>query len=191
MRHFTKIASGIDVAPLAQQLGEHPELWDQFQWRTEHKSSPHRDSSDIWVRYNDPKNIGSHFNDEHVPVWYPAWAALPALRPLVFDLMARVAGEMLCAVLITKVPPGCGIYPHTDRSWHVDYTRKFYLSIKAGPGAIFACDDGCWEESICPEPGDWHLFDNRKKHWVENRSGQDRVTLICCVRTDYFGGYQD
>ena len=103
--------------------------------------------------------------------------------------MAKVQGEMLCAVLITRIPPGSGIDPHIDKSWHVEYTEKFYLTLKGAPGAAFYCDDGTWEESIEPRPGDLYLFDNRKRHWVENQSDQDRVTLIMCIRTDMFGRY--
>lgn len=188
-RHFTKLASGIDVAPLAAQLDEHPDLWDANPLRRTAPGTPHGGMADIWVRYNDPKNIGPRFNDEHIPVWYPAWKALPALRPLVFDIMARVQGEMLCGVLITKIPPGDGIKPHIDKGWHAEFTEKLYLSVKNGPGAIFAADDGAWEESIEPKDGDLYLFDNRMEHWVENRSREDRITLIVCVRTDLFGRY--
>lgn len=187
MRHFTKLTEGIDVAPLLGQIEEHPELWDAHPWRRTAKGTPHSGMTDIWVRYNDPKNIGARFNDEHVPVWYPAWKALPALRPIIFSVMALTEMEMLCAVLITRIPPGEGIKPHIDKGWHVEYTEKFYLSLESDPGAVFACDDGTWEESIEPKAGDLYLFDNRKCHWVENRSKRNRTTLIICGRTDKFG----
>jgi len=184
--HFQKLAEGINVKPLLRQLERHPDLWDAHPWRRTMPGSPHGGMTDIWVRYNDPKNLGPHFNDEHVPVWYPAWKVLQStLRPLIFDLMARVEGEMLCAVLITRIPPGNGIKPHTDKSWHVDYTEKFYLTLEGGPGAVFACD----HESIEPMPGDLYRFDNRERHWVENRSKKRRTTLISCIRTDMFGRY--
>ena len=188
-RHFTLMQEGIDVAPLLAELDAQPELWDQHPQRRNAPGSPHGGMTDIWVRYNDPARMGKHFNDEHVPVWYPAWKKLPALRPIVFDLMARAQGEMLCAVLITKIPPGEGIAPHIDDSWHVEYTEKFYLSLRNGKGSVFCCNDGAWEESINPRPGDLYRFDNRRRHWVENRSDEDRITLICCIRTDKFGRY--
>lgn len=143
--------------------------------------------SDIWVRYNRPDRLNPEdpraFNNEHVPVWYPAWKKLPALRPIIFDLMATVEGEMLCGVLITRIPPGEGIAPHVDAGWHVEYTEKFYLSLKSSPGADFVCDG----ERLNPKPGEMWLFDNRKNHWVENDSTEDRITLIVCIRTEMFG----
>lgn len=192
MRHFTLITEGVDVAPINAQLAEHPELWDQHSHRRTAEGTPHTGMSDIWVRYNDPAKIAlgrDVFNGEHVPIWYPAWDCLQTLRPVIFDLMAKVEGEMLCAVLITKIPPGCGIAPHIDDSWHVRYAEKFYVSLQSEPGAVFACDDGAWQESIQPEPGQIYLFDNRKMHWVDNRSSADRVTLIICIRTAMFGRY--
>ena len=77
MRHFTLLQEGIDVRPLLDQIDVHPELWDQHKERRTGRYSPHGGMTDIWVRYNDPARVGPHFNDEHVPVWYPAWKVLP------------------------------------------------------------------------------------------------------------------
>lgn len=190
MNNFRLISEGIDVAPLLAQLEAHPELWDQHTLRKRIPGGPHSRMSDIWVRYNDISRFPvpvdrTKFNSEHVPVWYPAWKALPALRPIVFDLMAKVQGEMLCAVLITRIPAGEGINPHVDAGWHVDYTEKFYLSVQNEPGARF-CFEG---ESFEPKPGEIWMADNRRRHWVTNESEEDRITLIICVRTDLFGRY--
>lgn len=191
MKHFQQIASGIDVAPLRAQLAAHPELWDVHKNRMAGANSPFTGTSDIWVRYNDlararPDFAG--FSDEHVPIWYPAWDALPALRPLVFNLMADVRGEMLGGVLITKIPAGGRLGPHVDRGWHVEYYDKFYISVDSASGAFFCCrDENGHEERLNPEVGDCWLFDNRKLHWVVNDSGKARVTLIVCIRTERFG----
>jgi hypothetical protein len=191
VKHFLKIGE-TDVKPLNAEIAAHPELWDQVTLRKTAPGTPHRAMSDIWVRYNDVKPFLakgdlSTFNDRHVPIWYPAWRALPALRPIVFGLMARVEGEMIGGVLITRIPPGGGIEPHTDRGWHVDYYEKFYVALQSEPGALFLCQHGGEREALNPAPGEIHLFDNRKEHWVDNRSDQDRVTLIVCIRTSLFG----
>lgn len=190
MEHFTKISDGIDVGPLLRQIDANPALWNANSSRKERAGSPHTAMSDIWVRYNSPERARpdfSGFNDEHVPSWYPAWHALPALRPIIFDLMAKVRGEMLGGVLITRIPPGCGISPHVDEGWHVEYYEKFYVSLQSGPGAEFCCSEGGVTESLNPKAGECWLFDNRKLHWVVNDSGKDRLTLIVCIRTDLFG----
>lgn len=192
MRNFIKIADGIDVKPLLSQLDANPELWDAHSIRKTAPNSPHNRMSDIWVRYRDVapfEKAGDYrtFNDEHIPIWYPSWKALPGLRPIIFNLMAMTEGEMLGGVLITRIPAGQGIAPHADRGWHVQQYDKFYLSLRSSPGAGFYCDAGGSLDILEPEPGEIYLFDNRLNHWVENKSSEDRITLITCIRTEKYG----
>lgn len=189
MRHFQKICN-FDIEPLKLQLEENPSLWNQQTSRRDRTGSPHTEMSDIWVRYNDiakAKPDFAGFNDEHVPVWYPAWHKLWALRPIIFGLMTRVQGEMIGGVLITRIPSGQGIAPHVDEGWHVEQYDKFYISVESGPGAEFWCDHEGVKECLNPKPGECYLFDNQKLHWVVNNSGGDRVTAIICIRTEMFG----
>ena len=188
MKHFSKIYDGVDVAPLMAEIDANPQLWDAYNTRRTGNGTPHAEMTDIWVRYNDITpylKAGSMagFNDPHLPVWYPAFDALPSLKPILFELMAKVEGEMLGGVLITRIPPGCGIDPHIDKNWHVDYFDKYYISLQSAEGANFCCDHDGVLEKLSPQVGECWLFDNRKNHWVENNSNQDRITLIICART--------
>lgn len=187
MRHFQKVAEGIDVSQVNAQLAENPHLWDQHSIRKTAPGTPHSRMSDIWVRYNDvaPYEASGNyagFNDAHIPVWYEAFYALPALQPIIRELACRVGCEMLGGVLITRIPPGEGIARHTDSSWHVDYFEKFYLSLQSAPGSDFCCEHDGVTERLNPAPGEIYLFDNHKTHWVENNSDTDRVTAIICIR---------
>ena len=188
MLYFQKMPYQIDVTDLNRQLAANPELWGAYGWRKDHGSGVHAGMTDIWVRYNDKrkyKQLTAEFNDEHVPVWYPAWEKLPALRSIIIGpdgLMGREEGEMLGGVLITRIPPGYRIEKHEDKGWHVGYYDKFYISLQSAPGAVFYCGD----EAINPETGDCWRFDNRREHWVVNDSDQDRVTLIVCIRTEKY-----
>jgi hypothetical protein len=177
----------ITTCPLAKRLlaeiNAQPGLWNTRTERRDSVGSPHRAMSDIWLRYNAIERLGPEFNNEHVPVNYPAWQALPAARKICFWLMAMVEGEMLGGVLITKIPPGGQILPHLDKGWHVEYYSKFYVSLSSAPGAVFATAS----QEICPKPGEVHLFDNRKLHWVDNQSEVDRISLIVCIRTNKEG----
>ncbi len=192
MRHFELIQSGVQIDGVLRELDARPDLWDQHSRRKTAPGTPHAQMSDIWVRYNDdaPHRASgdwSRFNDAHVPIWYPAWDALPSLKPIAFDLMARVQGEMMGGILITRIPHGLGIDRHTDDGWHVQQYDKFYLSLRSAPGARFWAEHDGVREALEPRPGEIWLFDNRKSHWVTNDSGQDRITCIFCIRTEKFG----
>jgi len=186
MRNFLKIADGINVMPLLLELQRQPELWNQHRLRKDAEGTPHNEMDDIWLRYNDFATVAADpakVNDEHTSVWYPGYYALPALRPIIFGLMAEVQGEQLGGVLITRIPPGCKIAEHVDAGWHVEFYEKFYLSLMSRPGANFYSEG----ETICPRPGDIYWFDNRRPHRVENHSEEDRITLIMCIRAHRFG----
>jgi hypothetical protein len=185
MKYFLKVLEGIDVGPLVEQIEAHPELWGQFGWRKNIPGGPHKGMTDIWVRYNDYKNLGPKFNDEHESVWYPAYEALPALKPILDQLMKATDGKRLGGILITKIPAGGSIAKHIDRGWHVDTYDKFYVSLKSSPRAKFICFDG-EGETLEPKAGECWRFDNRLPHSVENESKEDRVTLIVCIETDKY-----
>lgn len=168
----------LDVSPLRAQLAAHPEVWDEFRWRTEHPRSPHRECSDIWCRYNALSNFGAHFNDEHESIWYPVIDKVPAVRALCDSVLAKMPGYLLAGVLITKVPAGKQVYPHIDRGWHAESTEKVAVLIEGNRKQAF-CFDGIEHRSSI---GECFTFNNQSPHWVENQTDEDRVTLIICVR---------
>jgi hypothetical protein len=180
--HFHHLLHSLPVAPVVAALGAQPHLFGQHPDRARAPNSPHREATDIWLRYNDYRNLGPTFNDEHDSVWYPAWYALPELAPLVFGLMHEVQGERLGGILITKLPPGGQIARHTDHSWHARYYDKFYIALQNAPGSVFSFPDG----DIHAQAGDCYWFDNSVPHSVHNQSGQDRLALIVCIKTDLF-----
>lgn len=175
MEKIKKIAVGFDVLAMQLALSVNPQLWNVDGMRTVN-TSPHREIDDIWARYAaDASQAGPHES-----VWYPAADVLP-VRDLVFQLMYMVKGERLGGVLITRIPAGKQVYPHIDRpAWHAEYYDKFAIQIASAPGQKF-CFDG---EELETEPGDVFWFDNGFSHWVTNDTPHDRVTMICCIKTD-------
>ena len=197
MKHFELISEGVDVQPALDELRACDDLWNAHAVRKTAPGTPHAAMDDLWLRFNDvgPFERGerpwSEFSAEHTPVNYPAWQRLPSLRAIIFDLMRKVEAEALYGVLITRIPPGGRIGKHVDDSWHVQWTDKLYLSLKSAPGAVFGCDHEGVVEELNPRPGQVWLFDNRRAHWVENNSSEDRITLIVCVRTQMFGRHNE
>lgn len=177
MQRIKPVASGFDVKPLVAALAD-PGLWDRIRFRKE--AYEHSQMSDIWVRYNDIKNLGEHFNDEHESVWYPIYHEIQEFRPLVFDVMGLVFGERLGGVLVTKIPPGQEVRPHVDFGWHARYYEKFALQLQGHEAQSFNFEG----EKLVPKTGDLYTFNNSFQHWVVNDSPIDRITMIICIKRD-------
>jgi uncharacterized RmlC-like cupin family protein len=170
-----------DVGRLRDELITQPELWDTIRHRTSHPQSPHREVSDIWVRYNPIENFHGDmqaFNAEHEAQWYPVAEQLPAAVGIADMLMGMFSGVALGAVLITKIPPGKQVYPHIDQGWHARHFEKFAVSVQGNLDQIFHFEG----EHLRTQPGDLWWFDNSYPHWVTNDSDEDRITLIVCIR---------
>lgn len=164
---------------LAEMLDANPQLWNQHRMRTESPHSPHREADDIWVRYNAAENFTTmeEFNGPHESTWYPS-ADMLHVKPLVHDIMHMVSGTQLGGVLITRIPAGKQVYPHSDHGWHARYYEKFALQVKGNDKQAFCFDD----ERLVTVAGDLYSFDNAYRHHVTNESDEDRITLICCIR---------
>jgi hypothetical protein len=194
MPGFLKVIEGVNMEPLQRALETHRHLFGRIPLRAAPPGSPHRDMTDIWVRYNDIKNYDpnpdsfctseSDFNAEHDSTWYPSYYALPELKPILFGMMGALDGERLGGILITKLPPGKEILPHVDGGWHAAYYEKFYVAVKTPPESFFGFDDG----EIHANDGDIYWFDNSVPHWVKNQTEEDRISMIVCIKTDKFKG---
>jgi hypothetical protein len=182
MTLFLRIATQMNVAPALAEVESQPELWGQYPERLIVPNSPHAQSQDIWLRFRpraeltDPAKCG----EPHFPVFYPAWDRLPGLHPLVFDIMARVKATSLGGILMTKIPPGKAILPHTDSGWHPTFNdTKAYVILKAND----LCFNRCLDETVIMQPGEAWLFRNDIVHSVENHGATDRIALIITMRT--------
>jgi hypothetical protein len=167
-----------DVTGLQRQLVAHPEVWNTIRLRTEDPRSPHREVSDIWMRYNPIENYHGDirkFNDVHVSEWYPVVDVLTEARRLA-ECVAN--GRDIGAVLITRIPAGKQVYPHVDIGWHARTFDKYGLQIHGNEKQAFHFESEC----LITHDSDLFWFQNSHPHWVTNDSDFDRVTLIVCVK---------
>lgn len=165
--------------PLLAELDAQPELWNQHTPRRE--QYVHSRISDVWVRYNAWANYTGDlaaFNGPHASVWYPAFKTLPAIKPTLSAVLRHVGGRRLGGVLITRVPPGGRVAPHSDTGWHAEFYAKYALQLRGNADQAF-CFEGA---SLSAQPGELYTFDNSKTHWVYNMSDEERITLIVCIR---------
>lgn len=178
MVDFNKLKIKFDVKELKEYL-ETCDLWGEYPQRGL-KGSPHEDMKDIWVRYKNPaENIESgdwsNFADEHESEWLKE---IPFVKTIANALMGYLDGERLGGILITRLPNNGEIKRHVDSGWHAEYYDKYYIPIKNNRGAMFCFESG----KIEPEEGEVYAFRNDVPHWVINKSGEDRIAMIICIK---------
>lgn len=191
MRHFQKIAT-IDPLPLLHAVTRQPALWNSDRVRTWHPQSAHRVVDDILLRYNEfgpGDDFLAKVCSEIACVNYPAMGALPEAHPIILGLMARVTGEHLGRVFISRMAPGVCIPTHSDRIPPAEeafpakvppavYFERYQIALKAQPGIVFRAGD----ESVFMAPGEVWWFNNCVDHEVVNNSDDDRISLVVDIR---------
>lgn len=178
MKNFFKVASGVDVTPLLTTIQRQPELWNQHTLRTSHEKTPHKAVEDIWLWFNELTENPADAIEDLQTYPYPAWEKLPQARPIIFDLMRRVEATQLGRCIITKLGPGQKIEPHVDQGTPATFYTRFQVALQCAPGCSFIIED----ESVCFQPGEVWLINNRGEHSVVNNSADDRIALIVDVR---------
>lgn len=181
MSHFKLIDRDIPVQPLLGQIDAHPELWGSRGAR-QRGDSPHRDASDIWLRYMAYELFGKHdIYTPHESVWYPEAQLLYGVRPIVRRLRDAIGGVLdLGGILVTRIPAGKEVYTHDDRgAWHAEhYNLKCWIPLRANEGCINHVED----EQMTWRVGEGWTHDNLLPHRVENRGETERICLIVCMR---------
>lgn len=181
MSRFVQLASGVDVVPVMLELARASHLWDRNPERRLYPGTPHAAMTDITVRYMPEADVTMETRrTEHRNVFWPAWHALPSLRPMVFALMTRVQATELGSILITKLPPGKAIEPHSDAgNWAPEfYNCKCHITL-AGSALV-----RCEEDAVVMRQGDIFTFDNLLTHSIENNGDCDRIVVIVSMRCE-------
>ncbi len=181
---FVQIASGVDTLPVMLELNRAADLWDRNPERRLYPGTPHAAMTDITVRYMPETQLAAGGLEarfrEHRNVFWRAWNALPSLRPMVFALMHRVGAVELGSILITKLPSGRRIEPHSDAgSWAPEYYNcKCHITL-AGKAAVMC--DGEAAEFVA---GSIWTFDNLLTHSIDNTGECDRIVVIVSLRCE-------
>lgn len=180
MRNFLKLAQGIHMSPLQQQLYRNPQLWKADTYLRDYPQGPFSDVETIFVRFPTASvsELERSQKDQHECVWMDGYIHLPAVRPLVFALMAMTEGERIGRVMLNKIRPGGRIYPHADTPVHAEYWERHHYCVQGAPGCIFRCG----EETVQMTTGELWWFENALEHEVINNSADDRIHLIIDIR---------
>lgn len=137
---------------------------------------------DIWVRFRPASEIvgDESFREEYRCEFWPAWRALPSLRPLVFGLMTRVSAVELGSILITRLPRGGEILPHSDRGGWAPEWFNCKCHVTLAGASVSTCSD----ETVTMRQGDVFTFDNLLPHSVANTGDCERIVCIVSMRCE-------
>jgi len=178
MRHFQKIAEGVDVVPVLNALAANPSLWNACDLRTTHPMSPHQQVDDILLWFNDIPDDPADIVDDIRTVPYDPWLLLPQVRLHVFEIMRRVEAVHLGRCMITRLAPGDSIPEHVDQGAPATFYTRYMLALQCLPGALFESGG----EVVNFRTGEWWQVDNTAPHSVVNNSADDRIVLIVDLR---------
>lgn len=184
MKNFHKISENEPIASLLAAVMRQPELWNQNDLRTTFQNSPHREVSDIWLRFNEVNDLNEENKsekviDNHESIDYPAFFLLPQARPLIFNLMRFVEGKRLGRVIITKLEPGKKVYAHMDSGDHAQYYDRYHIVLQNPNNSVFRAGD----EILQMKAGEIWWFDNQAEHEVINNGYEDRIVMIVDIRS--------
>ena len=180
MRNFQPIAM-VDTVPLLNQVVRQPHLWKADTYLRDYPQGPFGDTETIFLRFPPASvtELERGEKDQHECVWMDGSLHLPAARPLIFGLMAKVEGERLGRVMINKLAPGGRVFPHADTPAHADYWDRYHVVMQSGPGCNFRTGD----ETVHMPTGQVWWFQNALEHEVINNSADDRIHMIVDIRT--------
>src|ERR1700733_14117923 len=111
--------------------------WNTHDARTNDQTSPHREADDIWLRFGSLGDPAIANNQPFKSDWYPYPELYSVLEPLVDKVYMHVTGLELGGVLITRIPAGKQVYPHTDKGWHAGYYSKYCICVRANEQQSF------------------------------------------------------
>jgi len=179
-KSMVKIGLKFNTSFALKELNNSHWLWNQHTFRTKTPGSSHREVDDIFLRYKHWELPIDQANT-HESVWYPAIDQLPSVKEIISHIMfSYPESAELGGCLITKIPPGNQVYPHSDKgTWHSEYyNKKVLVLLQSAPGQSFNFD----RESHEGENGEVFEFDNMPIHGVVNNSTTDRISLILAIR---------
>ena len=182
---FTRIARGIDVAPLLAELAADPEMW-LVDTSRQRKVRCQRDTRNIFLRVaKKPLPPGArNANDVHESRIAKSAARFPRALAFCQRIASLQRGELGRATLVALQPRGW-VRPHVDAGAYYRIRDRFHLVLKSPGGSPLTARD----ETVVMQEGELWAFDNKSEHDAHNPGDEPRVHLIFDVLPPPGGGY--
>ncbi len=161
---------------LSQPFFQLPVLFDVARMQAEVAALP----AEAWVSHPDqvPGNSavrlisagGEETDAVHGRMRPTPWLeSLPYLRQVLADF-----GVVWGRSRLMRLAPGAGVPPHADINYHWHRRVRLHVPIVTRPEVRFHCDG----QAVHMAAGEAWIFDNWRRHHVENGADRDRIHLV-------------
>ncbi|MQX35310.1 aspartyl/asparaginyl beta-hydroxylase domain-containing protein [Roseospira navarrensis] len=173
MKHFARLRSGIDCAPVLDEIGSLENAWDRATGR-QSKVRVQREALSIPLRGRRMSAAGDvPPRDVQESRWTTLSRAFPHTRAFLKTFASAQDGALGRAKLVC-LPPGHRGYPHIDRGLYYLPRDRYHLILQSPRGSFLRAGD----ESVCMAEGELWWFDNKQEHESVNDGDLDRIHLI-------------
>jgi Aspartyl/Asparaginyl beta-hydroxylase len=191
LNNFSKVAEGLDIQPILNEINANGNKWQKRQisikpWQNGYT---HREIEMIALRLT-PTPADAMDNDESyrkgtdeiIADDLPVYDCYPKTREMVYQIMGMVRGGIIGRVGLIKLPPDCYVYGHYDTGLSSEFYNRFHVMVNGDKGNWAHCGEGDDEEHLEMLTGECWTFNHQKWHSFSNRSNSDRIYLNIDIR---------
>ena len=171
MKFFKLIRSGVDVAPLLEEVHSRAHAWLTDTARQD-RIKVQRDTNTIFLR------AAVHRPDLHINENQESrLTAAASLFPRALAFMTEVAQEMNCHLsraTIVRLKPKSQVLRHIDEGSYYFLRDRFHLVLQSPAGSVLMSGG----EQVRMQEGELWWFDNKQVHQAHNESDEWRIHYI-------------
>ena len=171
MKYFKLIRSGIDVAPLLEEVRSQEEAWLIDTGRQD-KIRVQRDTNTIFL------SAAVHRPDLHINENQESrLTSVSKNFPRALAFMTEFAQEMNCHLsraTIVRLKPKSQVFRHIDEGSYYFLRDRFHLVLQSSTGSVLMSGG----EQVRMQEGELWWFDNKQYHESYNESGDWRIHYI-------------
>jgi outer membrane protein assembly factor BamB/orotate phosphoribosyltransferase len=171
MNYFKLIRSGIDVAPLLEEVNAQERAWLIDTGRQD-RIRVQRETNTIFIR------AASHRPDLHINENQETrLTSVSKLFPRAVAFMTEFAQEMNCCLsraTIVRLKPKSHVFRHIDEGSYYFLRDRFHLVLRSPTGSVLMSGG----ETVRMKEGELWWFDNKQFHESHNESGDWRIHYI-------------
>jgi len=171
MKYFKLIRSGIDAAPLLEELRSQEDAW-LINTSRQDKIQAHRDTNTIFLSNAVPRpdlNINENQETRLTPV--------SKRFPRALTFLTEFAREMNCHLsraTIVRLKAESKVLRHIDEGSYYFLRDRFHLVLQSPTGSLLMSGG----EEVRMREGELWWFDNKQYHEARNESGDWRIHFI-------------